>query len=185
MVKKVVIVGSFRECFQASIVLGHPAAPVLPKSRFDISETHEDLLFDTPSCRQLKLKVKVYRLSSQKWWLSCMWWKQVMGNVGQDDFNWKHEKWFSPGVRWRKHSWTRDHRSALAFAPKTSAITTRQVSFVGVAITTIIIYYHQSINLILKSFFPQQFHQIQNQESSALKSLSRWYKCEIALTTLP
>ena len=25
--------GSFRECFQASIVLGHPAAPVLPKSR--------------------------------------------------------------------------------------------------------------------------------------------------------
>ena len=168
-------------------MLGHPAAPVLPKSRFDISETHEDLAFDTPLCRQLKLKVKVYRLSSQKWWLSCIWWKQVMGNVGQDDFDWeKNEKWFSLGVRWRKHSWTRDHRSALAFAPKTSAITTRQVSFVSVvmAITTIIIYNHQSINLILKSFFPQQFHQIQNQEFSALKSLSRWDEWEIALTTL-
>ena len=85
----VLVLGSFRECFQASIVLGHPAAPVLPKSRFDISETHEDLAFDTPLCRQLKLKVKVYRLSSQKWWLSCIWWKQVMGNIGQDDFNWK------------------------------------------------------------------------------------------------
>ena len=45
-----VIIGSFRECFQASIVLGHPAAPVLPKSRFDISETHEDLVFDTRLC---------------------------------------------------------------------------------------------------------------------------------------
>ena len=45
-------------CLQASIVLGHPAAPVLPKSRFDISETDEDLVFDTPLCRQLKLKVK-------------------------------------------------------------------------------------------------------------------------------
>ena len=151
-----VLIGSFRECFQASIVLGHPAAPVLPKSRFDISETHEDLAFDTQVCRKLKLKVKIYRLPSQKWWLSCIWWKQVMGNVGQDDFDWeKNEKWFSLGVRWRKHSWTRDHRSALAFAPKTSAITTKQVSFVGVVmtITTIIIYNHQSINLILKSFF--------------------------------
>ena len=57
-----VLIGSFRECFQASIVLGHPAAPVLPKSRFDISETHEDLAFDTPLCRRLKLKVKFYRL---------------------------------------------------------------------------------------------------------------------------
>ena len=161
-------------------MLGHPAAPVLPKSRFDISETHEDLAFDTPLCRQLKLKVKVYRLSSQKWWLSCIWWKQVMGNVGQDDFNWKNEKWFSLGVRWRKHSWTRDHRSALAFAPKTSAITTRQVSFVVIAITTIIMCYQ----LDLKIFFPQQFHQIQNQEFSALKSLSRWCECEIALTSL-
>ena len=71
----------------------------------------------------------------------------------------KNEKWFVLGVRWRKHSWTRDHRSALAFAPKISAITTRQVSFVDVVmtITTIIIYYHQSINLILKSFFPSNF----------------------------
>ena len=82
-----VLIGSFRECFQASIVLGHPAAPVLPKSRFDISETHEDLAFDTQVCRKLKLKVKIYRLSSRKWWLSCIWWKQVMGNIGQDDFN--------------------------------------------------------------------------------------------------
>ena len=30
---QMLISGSFRECFQASIVLGHPAAPVLPKSR--------------------------------------------------------------------------------------------------------------------------------------------------------
>ena len=38
--------------------------------------------------------------------------------------------------------------------------------------------------LDLKIFFPQQLHQIQNQESSALKSLSRWDEWEIALTPL-
>ena len=182
-----VLIGSFRECFQASIVLGHPAAPVLPKSRFDISETHEDLAFDTQVCRKLKLKVKIYRLPSQKWWLSCIWWKQVI-SICWSRWLWLRKKWKVVLSRCEMTKTQLDPRSSIRACLCTEDFCNHDQTgkFCGCGEGD---NYHHHLQspvhqLDLKIFFPQQLHQIQNQESSALKSLSRWYEGEIALTTL-